>query len=57
MEYSNTREEFIAEMESMGYGVKWEPGQKYITYTTPDNIQCRDNKLVDQTPLRGNMEL
>ena len=57
MEYSNTREEFIAEMESMGYGVKWEPGQKYITYTTPDNIRCRDNKLFDQTLLCGNMEL
>ena len=43
MECSNTREEFIVEMESMGYGVKWEPNQKYITYTTPDNIRCRDN--------------
>ena len=57
MECSNTREEFMAEMESMGYGVKWEPNQKYITYTTPDNIRCRDNKLFDQTLLRGNMEL
>lgn len=37
--------------------MKWEPGQKYITYTTPDNIRCRDNKLFDQTLLRGNMEL
>ena len=44
-------------MKNMGYGVKWEPGQKYITYTTPDNIRCRDNKLFDQTLLRGNMEL
>ena len=57
MEHSSTREEFIAEMESMGYGVKWEPGQKYITYTTPDNIRCRDSKLFDQGLLRGNMEL
>ncbi len=57
MECSNTREEFMAEMESMGYGVKWGPNQKYITYTTPDNIRCRDNKLFDQTLLRGNMEL
>ena len=57
MECSNTREEFIAEMERMGYGVKWESGQKYITYTTPDNIRCRDNKLFDQPLLRGNMEL
>ena len=57
MECSNTREEFIAEMAGMGYGVKWVPGQNFITYSTPDNIRCRDNKLFDQALLRGNMEL
>lgn len=40
-----------------GYGVKWEDGYKYITYTTPDNIRCRDSKLFDGTLTRENMEL
>ena len=39
-----------------GYKVRWEPNQKYITYTTPENIRCRDNKLFDQTLLRSSME-
>ena len=34
-----------------------EPHQKYITYTTPENIRCRDSKLFDQTLKRENMEL
>lgn len=39
-----------------GYKVRWEPNQKYITYTTPENVRCRDNKLFDQTLLRSSME-
>ena len=57
MEQSNTREQFIARMEELGYGVKWEDGHKYITYTTPDNIRCRDSKLFDSTLTRESMEL
>lgn len=57
MEWSNTREEFVDAMAELGYSVKWEPGKKHITYTTPENIRCRDNKLFDQALLRGNMEL
>jgi len=57
MENSNTRDEFICYMRAHNYEVKWEPNHKYITYTTPDNIRCRDNKLFDQALLRGNMEL
>ena len=57
MEHSHSREEFIHRLETMGYRVKWEPGQKYITYTTEDNVRCRDSKLFDPTLLRENMEL
>lgn len=57
MEHSHSREEFIRRMKTMGYRVKWEPGQKYITYTTEDNIRCRDSKLFDPALLRENMEL
>lgn len=51
-----TREEFIDFMEEYSYKVRWGPNQKYITYTTLENIRCRDNKLFDQTLLRSNME-
>ena len=39
-----------------GYKVRWEANQKYITYSTPENVRCRDNKLFDQTLLRSSME-
>ena len=54
---SRTEQEFVAYMNAYGYDVKWEPHQKYITYTTPENIRCRDSKLFDQTLKRENMEL
>ncbi|MBQ4428108.1 MAG: relaxase/mobilization nuclease domain-containing protein [Oscillospiraceae bacterium] len=53
---SSTRERFIEIMEEWGYKVKWEPNQKHITYTTPENIRCRDSKLFDPKLLRENME-
>ncbi|MDD4510025.1 MAG: relaxase/mobilization nuclease domain-containing protein, partial [Oscillospiraceae bacterium] len=56
MELSYDREDFLMYMEAFGYKVKWEPGQKYITYTTPENQVCRDRKLFDQTLSRENME-
>ncbi len=56
MELSYDREQFINCMEAWGYGVKWEDGHKHITYTTPENMRCRDSKLFDQTLLRENME-
>ena len=56
MENCATREEFIVFMAEYGYKVRWEPNQKYITYTTPENVRCRDNKLFDQTLLRSSMD-
>ena len=56
MEQSYSREEFIRFMELFDYKVKWEPGYKYITYSTPEGYVCRDSKLFDQTLLRTNME-
>ena len=48
MEQSCTQQAFIAHMNAYGYD-EVEPHQKYITYTTPENIRCRDSKLFDQT--------
>ncbi|MFV0241052.1 MAG: relaxase/mobilization nuclease domain-containing protein [Lacrimispora sphenoides] len=53
---SRTQAEFTACMEEMGYGVKWVPQHKYITYTGPTGQRCRDNKLHDEKYLKERME-
>lgn len=53
---SRTQGEFTACMEGMGYGVKWIPHHKYITYTAPTGQRCRDNKLHDEKYLKERME-
>lgn len=45
MQYAVTREEFIALMESEGYQVRWTEGRKNITYTTPEGMKCRNDRL------------
>lgn len=56
MKYAATKEEFISLMESEGYAVRWERGRKYITYTTPEGMRCRDSKLHEEKYLKENME-
>ena len=46
MKYAADRDAFISLMESEGYQVRWEIGRKYITYTTPDGMRCRDNSPI-----------
>ncbi len=45
LKYSTNREEFIENMNKLGYQVKWEDTRKYITFTTPNGRPCRNNKL------------
>ena len=45
MRYAETREEFISLMESEGYQVRWTDSRKNITYTTPEGMKCRDDRL------------
>ena len=45
MKYAVDKDAFISLMESEGYQVRWENNRKYITYTTPEGMRCRDNKL------------
>lgn len=54
---SATKEDFIEYMQNHGYGVKWTRGYKYITFTTPENQKCRDNKLFDERFLKENLEI
>ena len=51
-----SREEFCDLMCSVGYSVTWEDSRKYITYTCPNGMKVRNNKLHDEKYLRENME-
>lgn len=54
---AGSRDQFIAQMESRGYKVRWEQNRKNITYTTPDGWQCRDRKLFGEKYLKEMMDL
>lgn len=54
--YSPDRASFIQNMEYEGYKVQWSDTRKYITYTCPNGMKCRDNKLHDETYLKENLE-
>lgn len=53
---SNSKEDFIKNMNKLGYQVNWTDTRKYITYTTPEGYKCRDNKLYDEKYSKGAME-
>ena len=48
MKYAADKDAFVSLMASEGYQVRWESSRKYITYTTPDGMRCRDNKLHEE---------
>lgn len=48
MKYAADKDTFVSLMASEGYAVRWESGRKYITYTTPDGMRCRDSKLHEE---------
>jgi len=56
MKHTRTKNEFITEMNSRGYDVNWSETRKYITYTTPEGLKCRSNKLHDETYTKEAME-
>ena len=56
MKYAADRDAFVSLMESEGYTVRWEDIRKYITYTTPDGMRCRDNKLHEEKYCKEAME-
>ena len=53
---SNCKDNFIKNMNKLGYQVNWTDTRKYITYTTPEGYKCRDNKLYDEKYSKGAME-
>ena len=56
MKYAADRDAFVSLMASEGYAVRWESGRKYITYTTPDSMRCRDSKLHEEKYCKEVME-
>lgn len=53
---SNCKDDFIKNMNKLGYQLNWTDTRKYITYTTPEGYKCRDNKLYDEKYSKGAME-
>lgn len=56
MKYAETREDFISLMGSEGYQVRWTEGRKNITYTTPEGMKCRDDRLHESKYTKEVME-
>jgi len=56
MKYAADKDAFVSLMASEGYAVRWEGTRKYITYTTPDGLKCRDNKLHEEKYCKEAME-
>lgn len=56
MKYAADKDAFVSLMESEGYAVCWESTRKYITYTTPDGLKCRDSKLHEEKYCKEAME-
>ena len=56
MRCAATREDFISLMESNGYQVRWTDGRKYITYTAPGGMKCRDDRLHEEKYTKEVME-
>lgn len=56
MKYAADKDAFVSLMASEGYQVRWENNRKYITYTTPDGMRCRDSKLHEEKYCKEVME-
>lgn len=56
MNRSGNRADFIREMNRLGYQVTWTDERKYITFTCPNGMKCRDVRLHDEKYLKGVLE-
>ena len=56
MKYAADKDAFVSLMASEGCAVRWESGRKYITYTTPEGMRCRDSKLREEKYCKEVME-
>ena len=56
MKYAADKDTFVSLMASEGCAVRWESSRKYITYTTPDGMRCRDSKSHEEKYCKEAME-
>ena len=56
MNRSGSRADFIREMQRLSYGVTWTDERKYITFTCPNGMKCRDIRLHDEKYLKEVLE-
>ena len=57
MKEAKTKKEFMDEMKKSGFEVMWTDDRKYITYTCPNGMKCRDIKLHQEKYRKEKMEL
>ena len=56
MNRSGNRADFIREMQRLGYKVTWTDERKYITFTCPNGMKCRDIHLHEEKYLKEVLE-
>ena len=56
MNRSGSRADFIREMQRLGYKVTWTDERKYITFTCPNGMKCRDIRLHEEKYLKEVLE-
>ena len=56
MKTCGSKDDFIRRLKEKGYDVRWEEHHKTMTYTCPNGMKVRDNKLHDARFLKGAME-
>ncbi len=56
MNRSGGRTDFMREMQRLGYKVTWTDERKYITFTCPNGMKCRDIRLHDEKYLKEGLE-
>ncbi len=56
MRYATTKDDFMSLMESEGYQVRWTDSRKNITYTTPEGMKCRGDRLHEEKYTKEVME-
>ena len=57
MKHCRTKDEFRKYLKRYGYDVKWHDNYKYITYTCPNQMKCRDIRLHQEKYRKEKMEL
>ena len=55
MNRSGSRDDFVREMNRLGYQITWTDERKYITFTCPNGMKCRDIRLHDKKYLKGTL--